>query len=374
MQFKKVIGNSEVKQRLMDTINSKRISHAQLFLGKEGSGAFPMALAYAQAILCKDKQSDDSCGVCEQCIKMQKLGHPDVHFSFPIRLSTSTALSDDYISNWRELTLKSPYFGLEDWHHSMGAENKQSTIGTKESTNIVKKISLKSFEGGYKILIMWMPENMNTVASNKLLKIIEEPPAKTLFILVAEDQESLIATIRSRTQIVKIPSPSESEVSQYLQLVHTCEPTVAENLSHLSERNIALAERMIVNELSGSFNLDQFISWMRFCYKRDITETVNWVDVIAKAGREDQKAFLKFCLQMFRQCIVGHYTGGELTVMTPSQKAFLTKFAPFINHHNIVQMSEAIEEAHYHIERNANPKILFLDLSLKIFAQLKKKL
>lgn len=373
MLFKDVIGREELKEHLRHTVQTKRISHAQMFLGKEGSGGIPMALAYARYILCENKTDDDSCGSCRNCLRMDKLEHPDVHFSYPVQLvSKKVDCSDDVIESWREMVLENPYFSADDWYDKQLGNNKQGTIGTKEAESIVKKLSLKSFEGGYKILIMWLPELMNISASNKLLKIIEEPPANTLFLLVSENADRIISTILSRTQLVKVIPPKEDEIAQYLSTKYDVTLEEGKNYAHLAERNVAEAIHLMNNAASSTFNIENFVQWMRICYKRDVAETINWVDQIAKAGREDQKSFLRFCLQMFRNAIVGHYTGGETVTLTKEQDAFLKKFAPFINHNNIVPLSEAIEEAHYHVERNANPKILFLDTSLKIFLQLKK--
>lgn len=354
-------------------MQNKRISHAQMFLGKEGNGGIPMALAYARYILCENRTEADACGTCRNCIRMDKLEHPDVHFSFPVQLvSKKVDCSDDVVNSWREMILENPYFSTGDWYDKQLGNKKQGTIGTKEAESIVKKLSLKSFEGNYKILIMWLPELMNISASNKLLKIIEEPPAKTLFLLVSENSDRIITTILSRTQLVKVLPAKEDEIAQYLADRYEISIEEATNFAHLAERNVAEAIHLIKHSESSSFNIENFVQWMRICYKRDVAETINWVDGIAKAGREDQKSFLKYCLQMFRNAIVGHYTGGETVTLTAEQSAFLKKFAPFINHNNIVPLSEAIEEAHYHIERNANPKIMFLDVSLKIFLQLKK--
>ena len=373
MLFKDVIGREELKGHLRHTVQTKRISHAQMFLGKEGSGGLSMALAYARYILCENKTDEDACGTCRNCVRMSKLEHPDVHFSYPVQLvSKKVDCSDDVLDKWRELILENPYFSTDDWYDKQLGNNKQGTIGTKEAESIVKKLSLKSFEGGYKILIMWLPELMNISASNKLLKIIEEPPANTLFILVSENADRIISTILSRTQLVKILPAKEDEIAQYLSDQYELSFEEAKNYAHLAERNVAEAVHLIKHSSSSNFNIENFVHWMRLCYKRDVPETIDWVDKIAKAGREDQKSFLRFCLQMFRNAIVGHYTGGETVTLTSEQSAFLKKFAPFINHNNIVPMSEAIEEAHYHIERNANPRILFLDVSLKIFLQLKK--
>ncbi|MCB9188663.1 MAG: DNA polymerase III subunit delta [Flavobacteriales bacterium] len=373
MLFKDIIGRSDLKEHLKHTVQIKRISHAQMFLGKEGSGGIPMALAYARYILCENRTAEDACGSCRNCIRMSKLEHPDVHFSFPVQLvAKKVDVSDDVLDKWRELVLENPYFSSDDWYDKQLGNNKQGTIGTKEAENIVKKLSLKSFEGDYKILIMWLPELMNISASNKLLKIIEEPPAKTLFLLVSENSDRIISTILSRTQLVKILPPKEDEIAAYLAKNFELTLDEAKNYAHLSERNVSEAIHLIKNTASSSFNIDNFIQWMRLCYKRDVPATIDWVEQISKAGREDQKSFLKYCLQMFRSAIVGHYTGGETVTLTKEQAGFLSKFAPFINHNNIIPLSEAIEEAHYHIERNANPKILFLDVSMKIFLQLKK--
>lgn len=373
MLFKDIIGRSELKEHLKHTVQNKRISHAQMLLSKEGTGGIPLALAYARYILCENRTEEDACGHCRNCMRMDKLEHPDVHFSYPVQLvSKKVDTSDDVVEIWRELVLENPYFSVDDWYDKQLGNNKQGTIGTKEAESIVKKLSLKSFEGGYKILIMWLPELMNISASNKLLKIIEEPPAKTLFLLVSENSDKIISTILSRTQLVKILPPKEDEVARYLADRYEISFEEGQNYAHLAERNIAEAVHLLQNTASSNFNIDNFVNWMRLCYKRDVAATIDWVDQIAKSGREDQKSFLRYCLQMFRNAIVGHYTGGDTVTLTRDQENFLKKFAPFINHNNIVPLSEAIEEAHYHVERNANPKILFLDTSLKIFLQLKK--
>ena len=373
MRFQEIIGQKEVKSHLVNTVKEDRISHAQLFLGPEGSGALPLAIAYAQYLFCENKGESDACGECPSCKKVEKLNHPDLHFSFPVHLSKSVRTSDDLISEWRGMLDNQTYFGLNDWNGQLGGENKQGVIANDESINIVKKLVLKSFEGGYKVLIIWLPELMNGVAANKLLKIIEEPPNNTLFLLVAESQDKMLATILSRTQLVKIPRLGLDEVSEYLRTKEGLPPDSAQNLAHLSEGNVAKALTLKGNQEETSFNLENFIQWMRLCYQRNIVDTVDWVDGIASSGRETQKQFLQYSLNMFRQCIVGHYSNGNLVVLTPEQDGFLKKFAPFINSKNIVALTENFNEAHYHLERNANPKITFLDLSLKVFALLKRK-
>ncbi len=374
MLFNEVIGNKELKSQLIHTIQSKRISHAQLFLENEGSGGFALALAYVRYLLCENKNEDDACGTCRNCTRMDKLEHPDVHFSFPIHASKTDKIntSDDVLPIFRNLVKTNPYFGLEDWYQELGNSNKQGNIPVEEAHLISKKLSLKSFEGGYKVLIMWLPEFMKGPASNNLLKLLEEPPNNTLFILVSQKADNIISTILSRTQIIRILPPKNDEIKSYLVSEYGLNEIEAENNTHLSERNITEAIRLSQQLESSSFNIENFVHWMRICYKRSVPDTIDWVEQMAKSGRETQKSFLKFCLQMFRNSIVGHYTQGETVVMTADQRSFLEKFSPYINHNNIVLLSKAIDDAHYHIERNANPKILFMDLSLKIFLQLKK--
>ena len=375
MQFVNVIAHEAEKKHLIHTVKENRISHAQMFLGPAGSGSFPLAMAYAQYILCQNKQENDSCGTCVSCTKIQKHNHPDLHFSFPIHLSKEKHIytSDNVLEYWREILDENPYFGIDDWNLKLGNENKQGIIGKEESQNIISKISLKSFEGGYKVLIMWLPELMNGNASNKLLKFIEEPPDKTVFLLVAEDQEQIIATIRSRTQIIKLPRLKEIEVATYLETEKGITASDSKIIAHLAEGDVAKAVHLISEQTVANFNFENFVNWMRLCYQKNIAKSIDWVDSIAAAGRENQKSFLKFCLNMFRQCIVGHYTGNELVVLTDEQNAFLSKFSPFINNKNIVGLTEVFNEAYYHIERNASAKILFLDLSIKTFSLLQKK-
>jgi len=375
MQFKNIIAHEAEKKHLIHTVQENRISHAQMFLGPSGSGTVPMAIAYAQYILCQNKQDNDSCGACASCAKIQKHNHPDLHFSFPIHLSKEkhVYISDNVLGVWREILDENPYFGIEDWNLKLGNENKQGVIGKEESQKIISKLSLKSFEGGYKILIMWLPELMNGQASNKLLKFIEEPPHKTVFLLVAEDQEQIIATIRSRTQIVKLPRLKEKAIASYLETEKEISANDSVIIAHLAEGDVGKAIHLITEQTEANFNFENFVNWMRLCYQRNIAKSIDWVDLIAASGRENQKSFLKFCLNMFRQCIIGHYTGSELVVLTDEQNAFLSKFSPFINSKNIVGLTEAFNEAYYHIERNANAKILFLDLSIKTFSLLQKK-
>ena len=373
MLFKDVIAQQELKEQLIKTIKSNKVSHAQLFCGQEGSGHFAMAVAYTQYLLCQNR-AEDSCGTCSSCVKIQQLAHPDVHFSFPVHLSKTNKItqSDDVIKEFREMISQSPYIGISHWNEFSGNQNKQGIIAVKESEAIIKKLSLKAFEGSYKILIMWLPELMNKEAANKLLKLIEEPPKKTIFLLVADSADKIIDTILSRTQKVNFLNLKAEEIKMNLISRHQLSNEKAEYCANLADGNFHKAEQNINSNENDNFYLSSFVSWMRLCYSRNISDTIDWVDEMATIGREQQKEFLLFSLEMFRQCIIGHYSGETLTLLNDKQHHFLSKFSPFINHLNIVGLDQTINKAYYHLERNANPKILLLDVSLKFYSLLKK--
>jgi len=252
----------------------------------------------------------------------------------------------------------------------MGNTNKQGIIGTKESQQIIKKLSLKSYEGGAKILLMWLPEEMNQQGANKLLKLIEEPPEKTHFIFVSEKKEQLLPTIQSRLQTIDVPDFSELEINQYLIENQNVSTEKAELASSISFGNMTKAIQYLNNENNHDAYLSLFINWMRLCYTRNIADTIDWVDTTSKEGREQIKGLLLYTLEMFRKCILGHYSV-EIKGISKEQASFLKKFSPFVNHKNIVQFSEVINDAHFHMERNANPKILMLDVSILFFRLLK---
>ena len=375
MSFKEVIGHHQLKKNLLATINNNKVSHAQLFCGPEGSGHFAMAIAYVKYLLCSEPKENDCCDSCASCIKMNQLSHPDVHFSFPIHLSKTNKVekSDDSLIEFREMCLKSPYIGLSSWNEQQGNPNKQGIIAVKEGEAIIKKLGLKSFEGGYKVLIMWLPELMNNEAANKLLKIIEEPPKKTLFILVSDTKEGILDTILSRTQCINFNGLSDEVIADELKNNSAIATEKAVHIAQLSEGNFHKALSLVDNENKDQIFLSMFIDWMRLCYTRNISATIDWVDDIASSGREQQKAFLIFTLEMFRQAIIGHYSSNTLTILTSDQEKFLNKFSPFINHLNIIGLNDTINKAYYHLERNANSKVLLLDVSLKFYALLKKQ-
>ena len=372
MQFKDIIGHNEVKKRLIDSVENSRISHAQLFLGEEGSGNLPLAIAYAQYIACENRQPIDSCGLCNSCIKFQKLTHPDLHFVFPVATNKSVTkkpVSKLFIKEWRELVTETKgYITLADLQEKLETENKQLLIPKDESVEIIKTLSLKTYESEYKTMIIWFPEKFNNSSANKLLKIIEEPPAKTLFLLVAHDSEQIIPTILSRTQLVKVGRVEESELKNAVSSKFSIDNVLATKVAHLSDGNFIKASKILEqNENEDSFH-ELFVKWMRFAFKADVSGLISWTDEIAKSsfGREKQKQFLNYGLHIFRESLITNYGNTELNRISENEIVFLKNFAPYIHGANCLNIIELFNDASYHIERNANPKVLFLDVSLKL--------
>jgi len=373
LQFKNVIGQQDIKNRLIASIQDERVSHAHLFLGNDGSGNLALALAYVQYLLCHSPTENDSCGTCPSCLKVTKLQHPDLHFSYPFFSKQSGgSVSDEFLPEWREAVNKSPYFDLNYWRDALTAENKQLLITTKEATNILHKLKLKAFEGKYKFVIIWRPEMMRTEASNKLLKIIEEPPEKTIFILVAESQENIIQTILSRTQITKIPAIDDRDfVEALMQKYPDVKEDEAISLMHYNNKNFFGACQFLEggNEMELYHSL--FSDWMRKCYMADTAALMKFSDEMHKSGREKIKQFLVYSLNMVRQCIVGNYTDGALMRLSKGEAAFAQKFAQFINNRNIEGISAEINQAHADISRNIYGKLVLFDLSIKMIKLIK---
>lgn len=381
MLFKEILGLSHIKNHLTSSADAGRIPHAQLFVGPEGCGTLPMALAYAQYILCgnRDKENDTGDHGCN--LKFNSLSHPDVHFVFPVSNSDkvkSHAISDNYLEEWRKFVREQPYGNLFDWYRSIGIDNKQGQIGVDEAQDMVKKLSFKSYEGGYKVMIIWMADKMNTPTANKLLKMIEEPPHKTLLILIAEDEGQIIETIRSRCQILHFPPVAEEAIVRALE-----------------ERGMAREDALrISQEANGNFNkaLDfmnndsedlvfgkWFVQWVRTAFKAKgnkeaIHDLISWSESVAKTGRETQKKFLDYCISVMRQALLINYNVGELAFMRLQVEGFqLQKFAPFVHGNNILSIVQELEDASYHIERNGNSKLILMDLSIKLTRLLHQK-
>lgn len=375
MLFDEIIGLPHIKNHLTTTADRGRIPHAQLFSGSSGSGTLPMAIAYAQYILCRNSNGENS-GGNEACnLKFKNFSHPDLHFAFPVAINNKikkNPVSAHFLEEWRENLLSNPYFSLFEWYQKLGVENKQGQISVNEAQDIVKSLSLKAYEGGFKVMIIWMADKMNTQTANKLLKLIEEPPNKTVFILITEDEEQIIQTIRSRCQRLNFPPLSEADISHALEEKENCKPAVAQKIAHQSNGNYIKALHLLKKDVGDDQFESWFISWVRTAFKAKgnkstVLELTAWSEEIAGLGRETQKSFLLYCLDFFRQAMLMNYKAENLVYLEPTTKNFkLDKFAPFVHGRNIMEITDAIETAVYHIERNGNAKIILTDLSMKL--------
>lgn len=375
MLFREIAGHGPLKQGLINALNAGRLSHAQLFLGEEGSGNLAMAVAYAQYISCLDKKQDDACGRCISCTKYEKLAHPDLHFVFPTATTakvTKNAVSSLFMEEWREALLEDPYLTLNGWMRHIGAQQKQGIIPSEESNQLVKTLSLKSYESEFKVVIIWLAEKLNISAANKLLKMIEEPPEKTLIFLVSENHELMLPTILSRTQTVRVGKISREELQAALQQTHP-NVSISPRLVGMSNGNYLKARKLIEHRLVDEELATEFKDWTRKCYKPDIPGLISWADHMATKGREEQKLFFDYGLHVFRESLMLNYGNDAVGGMEDSEVGFTTKFAPFVHMNNARQLIETFDEGSYHIERNAHPKILFLDLSLKVTKLLRIK-
>jgi len=376
MRFADIIGNETVKMALLYEANEGRVSHAQLFMGPEGSAKLQLAIAFSGYLLCDNPTKEDACGTCPNCLKVSSLVHPDLHFVFPVVLSadksSKVTSSDDRLQQWNSFVLKNRYFDLNQWLEYLEELGKNPVIGVEESKDILQKLSLKSYSGKHKIMIIWLPEKMNQQASNRLLKILEEPPEETLFILVSDNVESLLPTIISRTQFLKIQPFTAEEISTYLEKSFSIEKNVATAVAGISQGNIVEAIQMIQGDANQLIYFDLFVKMMRTAYAANAFELMNLGDELAALEKEQQKNFIKYGLHLFRESIILNYMKGELVNLRNEERAFLDKFAKFINNNNIADLQEEFDKAFYHLERNANAKILFTDLVIKLTKLVKK--
>ena len=367
MKFSQVIGHTALKKRLIQSVSDNRVSHAQLFLGPTGRGSLALALAYAQYIACENKHNSDSCGTCNACIKYNKYVHPDLHFAYPVPLNKEKGIksSTDLIKNWREQLSDNPYLSVNDWYDSLDAENKQPTIGVEESAEILRKLTLKSYESEYKVMIIWPLDTMNATAANKLLKILEEPPEKTLFLLVCENEEQLLRTVLSRTQLVKIHRIDDNSLTQALIEQQGVSTEQAAGIVQLAEGNYRAAQLLVSESEQVDRNLLFFQNWMRACLKFDPIKITALTTEFAALGREQQKILLQYCLHLVRECLMLNYKIPQLEQTLPKEKEFLAKFAPFIHSGNCLQFTDELNRAYNNIVRNAAAKLLFVDISFK---------
>lgn len=364
MQFKKIVGHQAIKQHLVSTVKENRVSHAQLFLGPEGSGSLALAVAYAQFINCENKLENDSCGHCPACLKYEKLIHPDLHFSYPFFAKKADETASTYMEDWRKAFLENPYLSLSHWRNQLDAENKQANINIAEAHDIIKKLSLKAFEAEYKVLIMWLPEYLDT-QGNALLKLIEEPSEKTLFLLVAENQDKILNTIISRTQLLKVNKLSHQEITQFLVNDKNIDPNRANEIAFIADGNMQSALDQM--DESSNQNFDLLIRWLR-CVVTDAGLNIIQIceEEISKLGRENQKLFLLYSINVLRQIVLLNQGLDQLVFLKDAELDFVKKFSEFTTLEKLQAAIEMLEKTHYSVERNANPKILFLDLSLQL--------
>ena len=374
MDFSEVIGQHHIKSHLSKTIENGRIPHAQLFTGINGSGLLPMALAYASHLLCSQyEKGSEEYKSCKS--KVSKLAHPDLHFVYPVNTSDiakKNAISDNYAEGWRSFVLNNPYSSLFEWLQSIGIENKQGNISKYEAENISKKLALKAFEGGYKVMIIWMAHNMNGECANKILKLVEEPTKKTLLLLLTEREEQIITTIRSRCQKLSFPLLSEADISENLVQKFQINESLAIQTARRSRGDYNKALQLLEETGEDEVFEKWFINWVRTAFrakgnKGAINNLLDWSDELAGQGRETQKKFLAYCIEVFRQALLKNYNADTLLFFKTSDPSFsLPKFAPFVHQNNIFEINSALEDASYHIERNGNAKIIFTDLSIKL--------
>lgn len=377
MLFSEVIGQSEIKEKILKAVKEERISHAQMFTGEDGFGTLPLALAFAQYVLCENRKEDDSCGTCSSCVKVQKLIHPDLHLVFPVTTTSSnkSPKSDDFVVEWRKAVLEQPYLSAANWFRFLGNENKQGMIYKHESEEILRKLNLKTFESEYKVMIIWQTERMNISCANKLLKILEEPPPKTLFLLVSVFPDQLLPTLLSRLQTLRIPAIKDEEIDSILEKKFDLPEKERRNITRLSRGNYTRALEYILysNEQSEYFEL--FRRWMRLCYKNDVAEILGWVDEVAAQGREKVKQFLSYSIRMIRENFLLSQMPEKKDILVKlgeDENEFSINFSKFINEQNIFELSGEMNQAILDVEANAYQKIVLFDLSIKTMRLIRK--
>jgi DNA polymerase III subunit delta' len=368
MQFKDVIGQNSIKQKLIQAVDEDRIPHAQLLVGPQGNGKLALALAFAQFINCSDKQHDDSCGVCNSCRKYSKLIHPDLHFTMPV-IKTSVITnptSSDYMAKWRQYFGENPYPQYEKWMQLIADENKQGVIYVDEAKDLIRKLNQKSYEAEYKVSIIWLPETMHITCANKILKILEEPPTKTIFILISEAEEKLLSTIRSRCQFVRVPKISDDDLQVALSHITGSTNSNPEIIARLARGNYFLALEIIQNDELRTYNFRQFTLIMRNGYGRKLQEILSWAEEMAGIGRVRQMGFLKYCGEFLRENFLYNLKEPALIFMDNQENEFSQKFSPFINEKNVIYLFREFEKSYTDISMNGNAKLIFTDLALKV--------
>ena len=374
--FKEIIGQKEIKDKLLRLVRDDRTPHALMLFGPEGTGKLALALAMAQYVACTNRQQEDACGTCPSCIKFGKLVHPDLHFVIPVMKTgnmQSAPISDDYAETWRAAFLADHYLTEGQWYEALGAENKQGMINVRESETIMRKLSFKPYESDYRMVVIWLPEKMNQPAANKLLKLIEEPPEKTLILMATEQTDRILPTILSRTQLIHVPPVSAADLRDGIMKLEVQDPQLVDDVVKRAHGNVSIAFRMLRQDEAEQQNFELFTELMRLCYSRDIIRVNDWVERVAVMGRERQKQLADYSLRMLRESFILGFKQEGLTYLSAKESEFSEKFSPFIHEGNVYALAEAFTEAGNHIEANGNPRIILMDLSIRIIRLLMLK-
>ncbi|MDZ7606977.1 MAG: DNA polymerase III subunit delta [Cyclobacteriaceae bacterium] len=373
MKFSEITGLQELKEKLIRAVNTEKVAHAQMFAGSEGSGNLALALAYATLLNCSNRQENDSCGTCPSCHKMAKLIHPDVHFVYPVSpiKDVKEAISDSFIAEWRDFIIKNPYSGPNEWSLNFGGENKQLNISREESRSILRKLSLKSYEGEYKVMILWLPEYLHPASANALLKILEEPSEMTVFLMVTNDYEQIINTILSRVQMLKVRPFSHEEIATHLQKHHEVSPSKASQLAGISSGNLNHAIHLL--EEPDEDTHEMFHKWMRSCFSNKTDEMVEWMEAFGKASKINQRGLLQYGMAILRDCLLKTNNQDALINAGSKERMFVDNFSTILDQEKLKSIYEVLNTAQYHLERNANARIVFLDISLLISSIFNKK-
>ncbi len=368
-----IIGQEEVKQHLTRLLLENKLPHAIMLCGPRGAGKLPLALAFAQMLLCQHPTEDGACGNCSDCHMSSLWAHPDLHFTFPVYKAKSSdhPISDDYLQQWREQISRTPYFDTEDWLEDIGAENQQVVIYVQESDNLQKKLALKSSQGGRKVVIIWLPERMNEQTGNKLLKLIEEPPVGTHFLLVSQEPDLVLGTIQSRVQRINVPALPEQVISQALQERYAMPQDNANLLAHIAQGSYTEALKRMQRDSEQKQFFDLFVQLMRHSYARRIKEMHLWSLAVSELGRERQKRMLEYFQQQLRENFIYNFHQPQMNFLGREEENFSTRFAPFINERNVVGIMNELSDAQRDIAQNVSPRMVFFDLALKMIVLLK---
>lgn len=374
MYFRDIIGQEEIKEQLIKSARTGIVPHARLFTEQGGAGAFPLALAYARYLNCTNPTEEDACGKCPSCLKYNELVHPDLHFVFPIisKKDKKKEVCDDYLTEWRGFLKERPYFNMDSWLDYIEAGNSQALIYSKESDEILRKLSLKIYEATYRILLVWLPEKLHPTCANKLLKIIEEPPLNTVILMVSENPDLILGTILSRAQRLNVRAIHPEAIVYAMTSRFGLSTEDAQHITHLANGNYLKAIEAISLGEENKFFLEQFKGMMRNSWARNVKGMKEMADLLASIGRERQKNFLAYCQHLIRENFMYRFQSPELNYMNLDEAGFAVKFAPFVNERNVFDIMEELAKAEQHVAQNVNAKMVFFDLSLRLTVLIKR--